>query len=206
MASPKKILQLTNSEHGQANVHLAVASSIILSDPTVQIHIASYPRLADFVSEASDFAIQKSPEASPFVFHKLPGATFEECVVHKSVDFFSVARKTPGIWNSAALIKGVSSCCTPWNSEQFLETYEGVVQVIEEVDPDIIVVDCFFCPGLSVCHNAKRNWLILSPNSVKDFSLAQQPNLSGLWGFPRSVSRTGVSAFADVMCSGLHYS
>lgn len=186
MPGNQKILMLTNSEHGQANVFLSVACALAQQDQATEIHIASFSRLSSFVKETSEFVVQTVPRAGPFHFHELPGTTFIECVLHQDVDFLDrTASENPTFGNLLHTLKGLSTVVTPWNAKEFLEIYKGAVRVIEDVDPAIVVVDNFFCPGLSACHHLQRNWLVLSPNSTKEFAAARQPNLAGLWKFPK---------------------
>lgn len=185
MSQPKKILQLTCSEHGQANVHLAVAHALTEQDPSVEIHIGSFSQLSNSVKGASDHVVKSVPGASPFHFHELSGTSYMDCILQMSLDFFSVIAIAPGLRNSLPMLKGLANCATPWNSDQFLEVYREIVRVIKSVDPDLVVVDNLFCPALSACRHLKRNWLVLSPNALKDFAGSRQPNLGGLWKYPK---------------------
>ena len=50
MSQKRKILMLTNSEHGQANVFLATSRAILAIDPDVEIHFASFKAIPYFES------------------------------------------------------------------------------------------------------------------------------------------------------------
>ncbi|ETS84356.1 hypothetical protein PFICI_02381 [Pestalotiopsis fici W106-1] len=180
----KKVLMLTNSEHGQANVHLAVAYAMLQQDPSTEVHIASFPRLAKFVTEMSDFAVQNIPGASPIQFHGLRGTSFIDCILNPDIDFFSVANTTPSFWTLFTVLGGMSVCMGAWNAEQFMEVYRSCIDIIDKVDADIVAVDNLFFPGVTACHHIECNWLMLSPNSLKDFVANRQPKLAGLWKYP----------------------
>ncbi|GKT40536.1 uncharacterized protein ColSpa_00717 [Colletotrichum spaethianum] len=60
MAGNKRILLITNSEPGQANVHLVVSQELLKQDATLDLHIASSAPLEKGVVNA------------------VPGATFHK--------------------------------------------------------------------------------------------------------------------------------
>lgn len=186
---PKKILMLTNSEHGQANVHLAVAYAMLEQEPSTEVHIASFPRLAQFVGEMSDFAVQSIPGASPIRFHEVRGTSFADCVMHPDVDIFSLANTTPSFWTAPTVFRIMGTVMGAWSPEQFMEVYRSCVEIIREVGADLVAADCIFYPGVTACHHVAANWLVLSPNALKDCTASRQPNLAGLWKYPRYVVR-----------------
>ena len=48
---PKRVLLVTNSEHGQANVYLATSYALLtLEDEDVEVHFASFPPIQKFVN------------------------------------------------------------------------------------------------------------------------------------------------------------
>lgn len=185
MSRPIKILHLTSSEQGQANVHLAVAHALVQQDPSTEIHIGSTKKLDGLVREASEHAFKSIPGASPFHFHEICGPSYGDCLSDPSIDFLSVAAIPPVFRNSLSLLKGLANCSVPWTPEQFLDVYRDTVRVINSVDPDMVVVDSGCCPALTACRYLKRNWLVLSPNSLKDLASSQQPKLRGLWKYPK---------------------
>jgi hypothetical protein len=74
MVGNKRLLLLTNSDFGQANVVLATAHELGLACQGVEIHIASFQDLRGGVNDASRFmqaiaAQQKKKIPTPFVFH-----------------------------------------------------------------------------------------------------------------------------------------
>jgi hypothetical protein len=181
----KRVLLLTNSEHGQANVHLAVAYALLQQDPSTEVHIASFPRLAGFVTEMSDFAVRSIEGASPIQFHEVQGTSFIDCVLHPDIDFFSMANTPPSFWTLFKVLGGMAACTGAWSAEQFMEVYRSCVEIIEKVGADIVAVDNIFVPGVTACHHIGGNWLILSPNSLKDWVAGRQPKMAGLWKYPR---------------------
>lgn len=190
MSRPKSVLLLTNSELGQANVHLAVAYSIIQQDPTVQVHIASFRRLAGAVRDLSDLAQQHATAKEPGLprpirFHEIAGPSYQECLMYLNHDFYKMAAQPPDFWHSFSLISSVVAAATPWKAEEFLVVYRDVLRILDEIDPDVAVVDNFFGPGLTACHKQRRNWLVLSPNTMLDYAISRQPNAAGLWKYPR---------------------
>ncbi|KAF4943870.1 hypothetical protein FGADI_13106 [Fusarium gaditjirri] len=68
--------------------------------------------------------------------------------------------------------------------EEFAKLYEQTVHVVEKVEPDLAVVEPLFIQGLTACHHAGVKWIVLSPNTIKDFAIPEQPRLAALWKYP----------------------
>ncbi|KAH8816711.1 hypothetical protein F5884DRAFT_853146 [Xylogone sp. PMI_703] len=187
MTDRKKILFFTNSDYGQANVVLAAIYALIHIASDVEIHIASFPGLESAVRETSNFALSNAPEGSdakPFIFHSLEGISWGSASFRPEVGVSAAYDLTPGLRNSAKCVSVIPAIMLPWRPEEFTAIYREAERVLEEVKPDLTVVEPLFTPGLTMCHHLKIDWMVLAPNTIKDFAVPLQPGLAMLWKYP----------------------
>lgn len=183
MSKRKQILFLTNSEYGQANVVLAVAHSLVHIATDATVHIASFAPLANGVRATSKHAVETAPvpaKASPIVFHQINGPPYIRTpVVNEMFDL------KPGLINtSRVLLRGVPEAMMPWEPEGFGVVCTEVERILDEVRPDLTIIEPLFGPGLTICNRRGGNWIVLAPNTIKDFAVPVQPGLAALWKYP----------------------
>lgn len=179
-----KILLATNSEFGQANVFLAVGHALQALDSKVQVHFVSFAAISQPVSAASEYSVRCSPGAQPWTFHELDGPSYFDAMVMDSARVSDILVKRPGFFTTVELQGLLSRFLLPWNGAGFIQVYQSFVRLVEDIRPDLVVVDCLFSPALSACHHIKSKHIILSPNTLKDFCAASQPWGAGLWKYP----------------------
>jgi hypothetical protein len=182
----KKVLLTTNSEFGQANVFLAAGHALLSLDADVQVHYASFPALSKPVSAASDHAVRCSPKAHPFVFHPLDGLSMVDSF--EATDGLEAISKRPGLVNTPDYLRMTMKIVLPWTAPQFLTIFRSLVRIIEEVAPDLVVVDALFGPGLTACEHLGVKHVLLSPNTIKDMAMAFQPWFAAFWKYPTHVT------------------
>ncbi|KAH8898630.1 UDP-Glycosyltransferase/glycogen phosphorylase [Thozetella sp. PMI_491] len=191
MNAGKSVLFFTNSDYGQANVVLATAHSLAVAAPDVQIHIASFQPLRDAVQAASDFAtasMSRSSAVKSFIFHQIEGTSWGPASFRPEIGIAPANDLTPGLLNSAKCVSLIPSVMLPWRPAEFTAIYHESERVLEEVKPDLIVLEPLFTPGLTLCHHMKLKWMVLAPNTLKDFALPLQPGLAMLWKYPLTCS------------------
>lgn len=72
----------------------------------------------------------------------------------------------------------------PWNQDELCGLVQQVERIVEDVKADLVIVDNLLAPAVTVCYKLKRKWVVLSPNTYKEFILGNQPWLQALWKFP----------------------
>lgn len=72
----------------------------------------------------------------------------------------------------------------PWEPEEVVDLYKQVVSIIEQVSPDLTIVDPLHLPALTAVYNLKVKWTVLAPNTIKDFAVPCQPYGAALWKYP----------------------
>lgn len=192
MAKSKKILMFTNSDYGQANVALATAHALMHAAAHVEVHLASFHGLEGAVKETSDFARKTAPgnsAAQPLIFHPLDGISWGPASFRPEVGMAEAYDLTPGLVNSAKNVLVIPAIMLPWRPSEFVAIYREAERVLNQVKPDLTVVDPLFTPGLTLCHHLGINWVVLAPNTVKDFAVPAQPRLAMLWKYPLYVFR-----------------
>ncbi|KAL7755202.1 hypothetical protein ACKLNR_014959 [Fusarium oxysporum f. sp. zingiberi] len=193
MEGLKRLLLFTNSDFGQANVVLATAHELGIACEDVEIHIASFQDLRSGVDDASRFmqttaAQQKKKTPQPFVFHKIEGTSWGPATKRPETAIFETLELTPGVVNSAKGVAILPAVMIPWSPREFLDMYKETERVFNEVNPDLTIVEPLFTKGLTFCHYRGARWMVLSPNTIKEFAVPVQPKLAALWKYPIACS------------------
>ncbi|CAG9945057.1 unnamed protein product [Clonostachys rosea f. rosea IK726] len=185
MAEEKRVLMLTNAELGQANIFLAVSHELVSLDPSLKLQIASFAPLAKHVNSIG--ISSSSPDAKPHPninFIPLHGPSWKEALFGRSEhQFQELCDMPPTVWNVSKAAKMTRIAC-PWTSEEVCALVKEIEQIIEDVKPTAVVVDNLFTPAVTVCYKVKPNWIVLSPNTYKEFILAKQPDQQYYWKYP----------------------
>ncbi|SCV47102.1 uncharacterized protein FFB14_09624 [Fusarium fujikuroi] len=186
MTDCKRLLLFTNSDFGQANVVLATAHELGLARQDVEIHIASFQDLRSGVDDASRFiqataTQQKKNIPRPFVFHEIEGTSWGPATKRPETAIFETLELTPGLVNSAKGVAILPAVMIPWSPKEFLDIYKETERVFNEVNPDLTIVEPLFTQGLTFCHHRGVRWMVLSPNTIKEFAVPVQPKLAALW-------------------------
>ncbi|TVY20796.1 Glycosyltransferase sdnJ [Lachnellula arida] len=166
----KKILFLTSSEYGQANVILAVAYELLLRRE-YQVHLASFAVLEDRIRELNELAATDNSTAA--VFHTVTGPSSSEALVAR--DKF-IGPFPPGIRGALDTYRvSLPAMANAWDEREYMLGYESCVHILQTVDPDIIVADPLFLQGLDACLKISPKCVVLSPNTFQDILRKRQP-------------------------------
>ena len=179
IAHPRKILFLTSSEYGQANVILAVAYELLLLQQ-YEVHIASFSPLAKRIPDINQLASTSNGKSA--IFHTVAGLSAMESIVRRD-DFVGPFR--PGIRGAADTYSvTLPAMATSWDGPEYMVGYGSCLEIIRNVDPDLLIIDPLMCQGLEACTTLSRNCVVLSPNTFKDILAKQQPILHNLCRIP----------------------
>jgi hypothetical protein len=68
----------------------------------------------------------------------------------------------------------------------YLELYKTCKALLEDVVPNVVVIDPVCAPEIDACRNSKygQNLVILSPLGLKDLLVPIQPWSAVLWKYP----------------------
>ncbi|KAL7797380.1 glycosyltransferase family 1 protein [Trichoderma ceciliae] len=176
------VLVLTDNHHGLCNAHLAAVSALIESHPSVEVHYASFPSLASKLERIVENAKAKNPQAKVH-WHQLDGPSIVD-ELGRQKGGASGIRTPPGLHGLWAFADTLTFFLAAWSKEAHLKTYWRVVNIIEEVDPAIIILDPLFRPGVDAARNLNRKRAYVSPNSLLDNLSSLQPRGAHFWKYP----------------------
>ncbi|TVY67503.1 Glycosyltransferase sdnJ, partial [Lachnellula suecica] len=167
---PKKALFMTSSEYGQANVILAVVYELLLRRE-YEIHVASFTPLKTRIKELNEQAGANGSNAARF--HTVAGTSALEALGAR--DEF-IGPFPPGVKGAQETYRvTLPAMATTWGEDEYMAGYKSCTEIVQSVNPDVIVVDPIFSQGLEVCRELKRNCVILSPNTFQDMLRKRQP-------------------------------
>ncbi|KAL4807393.1 hypothetical protein BDV18DRAFT_151993 [Aspergillus unguis] len=174
------ILFLTNNELGQASVVLAVAHELLIRQ--YNIHIASFPRLKDSVSQLNTKASAVTPSATTATFHTFPGRSMVDAATknNPTVKWFNAHEI--GVFGAPPAYDMLFNFLAVWSGDEYIAVYNKCIELIEQVRPSIVVVEPVFAQGIDACRMLNCKYAVLSPNTAKDHVM--QPMLGSLWKYP----------------------
>lgn len=187
MPPKQKLLFLTNSEHGAANVHLAVSYEILVAHQDVEVHYVSFPRMEKHVQVISDLASKSMPNVKmqPIIFHSLSGPTITETISQQiKMPFCDAVTHPPGVAGAIKSYQSLSAFAAGWTGEQHLKLYAEIASCIRDINPALVVLDPVLIPGVEACRDLKMKHVILSPNGMQSLLASIQPQGAVLWKYP----------------------
>lgn len=191
---------LTCAEVGHSNVFLATAHSLLTLCPSLTLHIASQERLRKTFTDA--FANIKPPTNDenyvPPTFHLIEGPTVEDSLERfedPKNRFTYLNMLKPGFRNTPLLNKHfINGLFISWTAEQWVDMFNRSLELIRSIEPDIVVMDGLFGPGTTAARLLRENegasfkLVILSPNSLKDFTSHREGGVSFFTKWPAMAS------------------
>ncbi|KAK3986524.1 hypothetical protein QBC44DRAFT_402441 [Cladorrhinum sp. PSN332] len=187
LPTPKRILLLTNSEHGQANVFLATSFALLTLSPSsqpVEIHFASFPPIQKFVHSISHHAQQANPNSLPIIFHPVSGVAMVSAWSRPETTAERQSLRNLDLFDAIQRMRVLLKVTLPWKGPEFVQIMHSVLSILGQAKPDAIAVDPAFSPALTALRHARAKFVVLSPNAIKDFAMPHQPNGEALWRYP----------------------
>ncbi|MCJ1306440.1 hypothetical protein MMC25_000082 [Agyrium rufum] len=180
ISGKKKVLLMTCSEYGQSNVVLALADELLARNQ-VSVHVASFAALKPRISELSAASTtsaygntSQSPlstapnHASVAEFHLLPGPSMVDGLMFNGG--LSTLEHAPGLRAGGAMkaFSYAHDVLIPWKAADYLATCETCMKIIEDLKPDLIVVDTLLSQGVDACRNLGRSYMIITPLGINE--------------------------------------
>ncbi|KAI8233352.1 hypothetical protein K4K54_010562 [Colletotrichum sp. SAR 10_86] len=184
MSPKRKVLMLTNSEYGQANIFLATCHALMGTAPDVEIHLASFAPIRTAVAAASEAGIKAHPNASSIEFHEIRGTHYFKALLSPEVGGRRLLEIAPSVRTMPTVLRIIARAAMPYTGPEMVENCNEIRRIIEEVEPDLTLVDNMFTPGLTIARHMGIKWMILSPNTLKDLALPLQPKAAFFWKYP----------------------
>ncbi|KAJ4251887.1 hypothetical protein NW762_011184 [Fusarium torreyae] len=176
-------LFLVNEEHGLSNVHLATASALLENHPSIEVHFASFPKIKGKLERIAQFARKKTPQAQDIIFHQLKGVGYGDTILKSGKSLDNIPHP-PGSSGIAHLCKDMQTWIAPWSAEDHFDLYEQLGELVDKIDPAVVVIDTLFRPGLDATRDKNRQHIVITPNQVVDNFIGDQPHGSMFWKYP----------------------
>lgn len=179
----KTVLFLANSENGLSNVHVATASALLENFPDIEIHYGSFPKARSKLARVSSFARNRQPDAKDVIFHELsgPGYLVANLQLGETID---TTMAPPGFAGVSQFTRQIQNWISPWDVEEHLALYKQMGAIIDKVDPAVVVLDTLFGPAIDSTRDKNRQHAFVTPNTLVDNFLAEQPYGSMFWKYP----------------------
>ncbi|KAK1966896.1 family 1 glycosyltransferase [Colletotrichum sublineola] len=185
MPLKRKILMLTNSENGQANVFLATSQALRNLDPDVDIHFASFKAIESAVLATLAETSTVNHNSSLVKFHEIKGmSSYKAWTENPNINVLRLLSMSPGFWTTPQTLAILSRASMPWTGPQLLQNFDEVRRIIKEVQPDLTIVDNLFTPGLTAVRYLGIKYIVLSPNTLKEFAAPLQSWAAFFWKYP----------------------
>lgn len=185
------VLFFINAEYGLSNVHLATASTLLEKHPGIDVHIASFPRVAPKIAKVVSLAQRKVKSAKDIHFHELPGPEYAEALSDR---MGGLGRKSirhmvhaPGIRGIDQVMRSVMPAMSPWDGREHVQLFERATELIQTVDPALVVLDIAMRPAIDAARQNNRLYAYITPNVLADTFWAEQPNGAMFWKYSRFV-------------------
>ncbi|KAK8011701.1 2-hydroxyacylsphingosine 1-beta-galactosyltransferase [Apiospora arundinis] len=189
------VLFFITGVHGLTNVHYATIQGLLEHHSHVEIHLAVpvdkesksssiYSGQAAKLARIAAFAQARSPAARDPAFHPLPGPSWVDALQANSDVTVAGMIQPPGYAGVARFSKQIQHSLAPWTNEEYLHIYQSARDLIEQVDPAIVVLDTMFMPAVDAARESRRLYAFITPNTLVDNFVAEQPWLGMLWKYP----------------------
>ncbi|KAI0534908.1 hypothetical protein GGR58DRAFT_33846 [Xylaria digitata] len=186
MAERKTVLFFTNSDFGQANVVLSTAYELLRQN-RLNIHIASWaplkPRLESLSQKVQDENLSRSIPA--ITFHDLasfPG--FLEFAKKNANRRKADVPHPPGRLGAERIALLAVRFLSAWGPDAHLALLGWAADLTKELNPALIVVDPHLVPIHDMARSLKRKYSVLSPCTLAEGLISEQPWLSAYWKYP----------------------
>lgn len=185
------VLFFANAEYGLSNVHLATASALLERHPEIDVHIASFPRVASKIAKVASLARRKVKTAKDIHFHELPGPEYAQALSDR---MGGLGRKSirhmvhaPGIKGIDQVMRSVMPAMSPWDGREHVRLYEKASELIQTIDPAVVILDIAMRPAIDAARQNNRLYAYVTPNVLADTFWAEQPNGAMFWKYSRFV-------------------
>lgn len=189
MPNRKSVLFFTNSDFGQVNVVLAIVYELLRQNQ-LDIHIASWPNLKDRLESLSR-TVQDADlsQTTPNIqYHNLASfPKFAEFLEKNKGRKKADVPHPPGRLGAERIELLTTRSLAVWEPDQYLSLFDWAADLTEELQPALVVLDPFLIPIHDMARQLKIKYAVLSPCTLADGLIPQQPWLASLWKYPAYV-------------------
>jgi hypothetical protein len=165
---------------------LATLHELLIQDES-DIHLASFAplrsRLTAFLeAHATAYPPQWSNAHPRVTFHTIAGLSMIQTLERDNIaaDF----SHAPGIAGAAYSYERLLDTILRYESPEYVETCRSCCDMLEAVNPTLVVVDMVLNQAVDACRLLERDYVVLAPCSFKEMAGALQPKMAMFWKFP----------------------
>ena len=189
LQSPRRLVCLTSrgqsclADRYRCPLHLCSHEELRGRCPIeVKFHAASGESMGKFIAEkfGSGNGRGKSFEALPRCDNPLLGNHLTmphhrvDPLILSSSDVIAAALTSPSFFGSMHAVVKFIGLVMPFGPQGYIATALSIQQIIQDVSPDLIVCDGLFSEGLDAVKNCGHQFLLLSPNTVRENASGSQ--------------------------------
>ncbi|KAF8550450.1 UDP-Glycosyltransferase/glycogen phosphorylase [Imleria badia] len=187
MSSRPTALIFTYSEHGQANVNLAISYELALVG--VNVHIASFALLRDRVARLQELIDRHAPLSSgeptgSIIFHEFKGIPPYMEIAKRHGLLPADIQHPHGVLGALEAYSKIGFFIFPWSQEEYLSAIARVKEIVATTKPDVVGIDVAFYTAQDACKILNQNFVIISPTGIKETAVSLQPYLAAFWKYP----------------------
>ncbi|KAH8647389.1 hypothetical protein BX600DRAFT_153379 [Xylariales sp. PMI_506] len=177
------VLFLTTEAPGLCNVHLATAYALLENHQQVSVHYASFPKLEKRVGAIARLANKGPRRASGIIFYPLIGPAYLESLNTQGRVQETIVHP-PGVKGVDSLCSAIQQYVSPWAAEDYYGIYSIITNLIDEIDPAVVVLDTGLGPAIDATREKQRRHAFIVPNILADLLPAVQPKYTLFWKYP----------------------
>jgi hypothetical protein len=166
---------------------LATLHELLIQDES-DIHLASFSPLQSRLTAFLDAHTAAYPPLSHnaplrVTFHIIAGLSMKQTFERDNLAADQIVH-APGISGAVYSYQRLVETMLHYESSEYVETCRSCCDLLETVNPTLVVVDPVLNQALDACRMLKRDYVILAPSSFKEIAGALQPNMAMFWKFP----------------------
>jgi hypothetical protein len=124
-----------------------------------------------------------SKRCIPAKFHAIAGASMTGALLRK-YDDENIFHHGTGVSEALRMYPMLSKIISVWEGPEYIDGFKSCVKIIQEIEPDLIVIERLCAQAMDACTFLSRNSVMISPVTFKETISTIQPYLFGLWGIP----------------------
>ncbi|OBR09486.1 UDP-glucoronosyl and UDP-glucosyl transferase [Colletotrichum higginsianum IMI 349063] len=186
--TPDTVLFLASANRGQHNVQLATIQGLLERHPGVRIHVASAPYVGGSLERIAGLVRSAGPPAPDPVFHTLDGLADVNADIPRLLgtnrSFGELVMHRPGAAGARAAFGTLKPTMSPWSCDEYAGLYRRIADLVDEVDPAVVVLDFALRPAIDVARHKRRRRVYISPMPLANVLGFIQPSVDAIWKYP----------------------
>jgi len=113
----------------------------------IEVHYASFEKLANDTSTISSFASQQNANSQPIAFHALKGSAFSDALNFRGEGIEQLIQ-APGISGLTKFLNTAQDALIPWSGPEYLRLYQEVLALCSSMRSTRLLLLWIRCLGL----------------------------------------------------------